>query len=723
MAKDAAPFHLAVWGIVLLALALRLLHVWQMRHSPFFDVLMGDAKGYDAWARRLAGGDWIGHDVFYQAPLYPYFLGALYRLVGRSLLVVRVAQAVIGAGTCGVLALATRRFLDGRTAVIAGLALALYAPAIFFDGLLQKSVLDSACLALALWMAGGLLGDDAFAKGAAGRRWFGLGLALGALSLNRENALVFIAVTVGWIAWRKAPGGVALRSRANAAAAFGLGLFLLLGPVIIRNALVGGGFYLTTSQFGPNFYIGNNPMADGSYTALRFGRGSPEYERQDATTLAEHAAGRTLAPAEVSSYWTGRALDFITTQPGRWLALMGRKAVLLVNAREMLDTESQESYAEWSLPLRLLGWFGHFGTLVPLAVLGAGLLWPRRRRIGLLYVMTGLYAASVLVFYVFARYRLPLVPLLLPFAAESLVRTWRTMIVREPVGTRAPVWALAAAALVAVPANWPLLSGPLMRAITETNLAAELQAAGRLDAAAAHNRLAIALQPDYAPAYNNLGVTLRAQGKLDEAIATYQQAVALHGEYPDAHYNLANALLAKGDATQAAAEFAVALRAIPDEAGVRNNLGIALAQQGKLTEALDAMRSAVAADPGSAIAHRNLGDLLVASGQLEAGLAELVRATEIDPSDEAAHYNLGVALLDAERLEQAVVQFRAALAITPDSEDAHNNLGIALGGLGRLGEAEAQFRAALAANPGSAEARKNLDLLYDLSRKQQVPAR
>ena len=46
----------------------------------------------------------------------------------------------------------------------------------------------------------------------------------------------------------------------------------------------------------------------------------------------------------------------------------------------MLDTESQESYAEWSWPLRLLGWFGHFGVLVPLAVLGWIVTWPDRHR-------------------------------------------------------------------------------------------------------------------------------------------------------------------------------------------------------------------------------------------------------------------------------------------------------------------------------------------------------
>src|SRR6202008_4070523 len=134
-------------------------------------------------------------------------------------------------------------------------------------------------------------------------------------------------------------------ARLRLVAAFMLGLAIILLPVAIRNYAVGGGFYLTTSQFGPNFFIGNNANADGTYMSLRFGRGAPEYERQDATELAEHATGRALTPSEVSSYWTDRALDFITAHPAQWVSLVGRKFLLLVNATEMLDTESQESYA------------------------------------------------------------------------------------------------------------------------------------------------------------------------------------------------------------------------------------------------------------------------------------------------------------------------------------------------------------------------------------------
>ena len=116
----------------------------------------------------------------------------------------------------------------------------------------------------------------------------------------------------------------------------------MLLPVAIRNYAVSGGFYITTSQAGPNFYIGNNPKADGSYMSLRYGRGAPEFERQDATELAEHALGRSLTPGEVSSYWTDKAFAYITSQPGSWLKLVARKFALLWNTTEMLDTESQE---------------------------------------------------------------------------------------------------------------------------------------------------------------------------------------------------------------------------------------------------------------------------------------------------------------------------------------------------------------------------------------------
>jgi hypothetical protein len=319
--------------------------------------------------------------------------------------VVRLIQMAVGAAACVLLALAARRFLASRAAgLAAGLGLALYAPAVFFDGLIQKSVLDVFFVCLAIWLASRLV--DAPERA---RWWLGLGVAMGGLSLTRENALVLVAVVLIWALAGDKGGEAAGRpraverrrappaQRARRAAALLLGLALVLLPVAARNYAVGGGFHLTTSQFGPNLYIGNNPNADGTYASLRFGRGAPEYERQDATELAEVATRRRLSPAEVSRYWSDRALDFMTTRPGAWLALMGRKFLLLWNATEMLDTESQQSYAEWSGVLRALGRVGHFGVLVPLALVGLWATWPDRRRLWVLYGMLAAYAASVLI--------------------------------------------------------------------------------------------------------------------------------------------------------------------------------------------------------------------------------------------------------------------------------------------------------------------------------------
>jgi len=735
------------------ALAVRLVHVWQMRATPFFSVLLGDSRGYDEWARRIAAGEWIGRDVFYQAPLYPYMLGVIYAIAGRHLLLVRVVQAGIGSASCVLLALAAERFVSRRAGIAAGVMLALYAPAIFFDGLIQKSVLDVFFLCVGLYLIaritvrlkpdttgttgrgpaqrGGPDRDRRSAKASAERvdrspqgfaedhaLWFSLGVSMGALALTRENALVFIIVIIAWACTSnpdsptspnpQSPIPNLLARRARRAAVFVAGLAVLLLPVAVRNAYVAGGFYITTSQAGPNFYIGNNPNADGTYQSLRFGRGAPEYERQDATELAEHSLGRTLTPAEVSSYWIDKAMDFITSEPGAWLKLTARKAALLWNGTEVLDTESQETHAEYSWPLRVLGIVGHFGVLVPFALLGVVFTWSLRRRLAIVYALTLAYAASVVAFYVFARYRYPLVPMLMIFAGAGAanVREWLTAHAED----RRTALRLAAAVVATIVfCNWPLLSADAMRAVTETNLATALQTDGRIDEAIPHYQRAIALQADYAPAYNNLGTALRAQGKPLDAVAEYQRALSFRTAYPEAHYNLANALTDAGRPKDAAEHFRIALQAMPGSADVHNNLGIALNDEGKRDDAIVEFRAAVAADPASPKSHRNLADALAGAGRTDEALVEFRRAAQLAPGDGAIRYDLGSFLMEMDRTEEAIVEFRAALKLSPRSVEAHNNLGIALATQGRMDDAITHWRAALAIDPNFVDAKKNLD--------------
>jgi tetratricopeptide (TPR) repeat protein len=697
------------------ALTLRLIHIWQIHNSPFFTVLMGDARTYDAWAQRIAAGDWIGRDVFYQAPLYPYFLGVMYWIAGRSLMLVRIAQAVIGSCSCVLVAAAAQRLFSVRAGLVAGLMLAIYAPAIFFDALIQKSVLDVFFVSLVLWLIAG------------NPRWLPLGLAVGGLILTRENALVFVPVILAWAIFfsvgptvqfsavhrfaassQLAGPPTPLRFGLRPAGLFALGVTLVLLPVVVRNSIAGGGFYLTTSQFGPNFFIGNHAGADGTYQSLRYGRGDPEYERQDATELAEYALHRTLTPAEVSGFWTDNALAFIKSNPVAWLKLMGRKIALLANATEMIDTEDQATYAEESNVLALLGPMTHFGVLVPLAAVGmlamsVAALYERRRsqtaataRPGILYALLIAYSGSVVLFYVVARYRYPLVPILIMFAAPGVFAI-----------TRARIVTIAAIAIVV---NWPMGSANAMRAVTETNLGAALQNEHRRDDAILHYRRAIAMDPGYAPAYSNLGMALREENRIDEASESYREALKLQPEFATANYNFANLLLDQRDPAAAIPHFERAMQKEPPSADVHNNFAIALAATGRTDEALREFHRAIDLDPASARAYRNLGDTLASQSRWPDAIAALRKAVELDSGNADLHYDLASALLESGNLDEAVTEFRATLRIAPAMVDAHNNLGIALGSQGKLDEAIREFRRVLAIQPGFASAQQNLTM-------------
>jgi tetratricopeptide (TPR) repeat protein len=696
--------HLLMVGGV--ALVMRLLHLWQLSATPFATVLMGDALSYDTWARGLADGAWWGTEVFYQAPLYPYLLGAIYALTGADPMHARVVQALLGTASALMLATAVRWLVSPRAGLAAGLLLALYAPAIFLESLLQKSAVDLACVTLIVLAVAALVTQRRQPTA-----WWGLlGLAAGALALTRENALVWVVVLGGWaLVGREAREA----GRARVVAAYVAGVVLLLGPVAVRNYAIGGEWFLTTAQFGPNLYIGNHAGADGSYVSLRPGRGSPEFERRDATDLAEQATGRTLSPGEVSAYWRDQAWGFIVSDPTAWLSLMGKKALLLINAHEAVDTESQESYAEWSWPLRALGPIMHPGVLLPLAVLGGWSLWPQRRRFGLLALLCATLTASTLAFYVLARYRYPLVPFLIIGAAAILADTHR---LRRVLQSSSGLAALGLAVALAALAQWPLLPADRSRAITENNLGAALHERGRDAEAATRLRRAIAVRPDYTPAYSNLGVALRSLGEVDAAVDVYRQGLALAPEDSDLHFNLANALLARGQADEATVHLRAAARGQPDSAGTRNNLGLALYEQGRLADAAQQFQAAVALDPSSVRAHLNLGKVLADLQKPTEALVHLQAAVALAPGDADAQYDLGVFLLEQERYAEAAAALSRAIGARPGYAEAHNNLGIALASQGKLADAVVQFELALQIQPGFEDARVNLALARRVTR-------
>ncbi len=481
--------------------------------------------------------------------------------------------------------------------MISGFVLAAFAPALFYDSLVQKSVLDTLLLCLLLLICGALLHQST------GWLWCVLGGTLGGLILTRENALVLLPALLIWLAFFER-ARVALRWQWGVW--FLGGVALVLMPVAVRNYAIGGEFHLTTSQFGPNLYIGNNPRANGTYQPLRQRRGSARYERLDAQALAEEQLGRPLSPAEISRFWTSQAIQFVREQPVAWLKLLGRKFVYTWNATELVDTEDQYTYAQWSWLLRLSGYVLHFGVLLPLAVWGICCTATQRRRLLPLYLMIAFYACSVVAFYVVGRYRYPLALPLILFAAAGIVEG--KQFVRRSARWQVVV-AVMACVMVAIFANLPIVSRDSLRAVTHYNIGVELDTEGLYDVAVVQYEATRKLDPHFDAVYNNLGCDYLHLGDYERAIEHLRLAVHADPEFAEAIYNLGTAYLALGDLTAARDCFQRTVELRPDLPRAFLGLGMAYHRLGQLAEARTALRQVLTLDPTSREAQQELDQL------------------------------------------------------------------------------------------------------------------
>ena len=651
------------WTQVLLvagaAAALRLLHVFELRDEPILKTLIGDGQEYDAWAVRIAAGDWLGTDVFYQTPLYPYFVGLIYKVLGHAPFLLRLVQAGLGATSCVWLAIATRAFFGPRAALVGAAALAIYPPAVFFDGLVQKASLD-------LWLMTGLLAVAGSARLRPSPRLFVLmGLVIGALMLNRETTRVLLPVVVAWVLtdFLRWP----LKQRLAWTAMLFVGTALVTLPVASRNLYVGGEFLISTSQAGPNLYIGNRHGANGLYEPLVPGRGHVRHERADAVRLASAASGRTLTPREVSAFWIRRTAEEIRAHPMDWLALMVRKLGLTLNAHEATDTESLETYAAHSTVLYVLRWL-NFGVLLSLAASGTVLTWSRRRRLRVLYWSAAALIAGIAVFYVFARYRLVVVPVVIMFAAAAISKTVADM--------RAGRWKTAVRASIAAVLGAGLTFLPSPRSIDDT--------------------------------YFNVGAELLRQRRFAEAIPLLEAAVSKTPQFAAAHYNLAIALKEESQGGRSIVALQEALRWHPDFPEAHHLLSTNLSEHGRMMEALAAAEAAVRLRPQAGEYRTNLGVLLWRAGRPTDALPHLVAGCDLNPMDPVALNNLGAALEQTGQSAQAVERLDAAIRLRPNYPEARSNLAMSLVSLGRHREAAAHLQAALATQPQNFAMRMNL---------------
>jgi hypothetical protein len=353
-------------------------------------------------AEAIFGGT-LPAQPFYRAPGYALVLAGL-RFAGVSAGGLFPAALVLGAILhglgAGLAAAIARRWFGNPSALAAGLLFALDPVLVHY----ATQTLD-ATLSLTLFLAGLNSFAAAVAAPRRARFWASAGISWAAATLVRPNfLLVWLMVPVFALA---SPG--ARSARVVAAALAGV---ILFGAAAAWQKSVSGVAGFLPWQGSYNLWAANRPGANGRYYTQRvslppeLARANPARAESILLYMQETAGGQGDI-ASMNAHWRRRFLAEVSSHPLRWASLLVRKAYALLNNWEQYNNETYAFHKALSPWLRWnpICW----GMLLVLAVAGAARLGASSpRAAAALACVSAACALSVLLFFVSARFRLPL---------------------------------------------------------------------------------------------------------------------------------------------------------------------------------------------------------------------------------------------------------------------------------------------------------------------------
>ncbi len=554
-------------------LLLRLVVLGRLAASPFLLATHGDMHFYDDWAERIVSGQLTDHLAFYGLPGYAYLLAALYTLFGYGPFIPALLQAMLDAGTALLIyKICVAIFAEKGAArpQVAGL-IAVGAWAVFVPAQTYASILmPTAWVIFAFWFVVWRIIKNKNAPG----RWetLLLGLVLG-LTATAVATILFLIPLILCAVALKPPAPPRPHFRITGCALVVLGVAMGTSPCWLHNYFIAGDRVLLSAHSGINFWIGNNPDANG-YPRFPPGLHAGQAAMlQDSIDAAESAAGHHLKRGEVSQYWSSKARTYITNHPLAWLRLLGVKLRTFWNAFQYDDLSIITSLREQGVTIPGI----YFGLLAALALPAMVLTW-RAAPLGR-WIVAAIFLQMLALLPVFTteRYRLVIVPGLAVFAALGLVMfcnnlvsgkfwpalAYTALLIASTLFVSWPQRNPSLWALDAYNSGWQALESEnlplaerkleLARAYVPDN--AEINfALGNLklaqnDSAAAQSfyRAVLDLDPKHKGAFNNLGVIALEASQFGEAERWFRHAENIDPRSAKTHFLLAKTLLKEND--------------------------------------------------------------------------------------------------------------------------------------------------------------------------------
>ena len=405
--------------VAVVALLVRAVYFVEYAASPLFGYFGVDDLYYFIWAGEIAAGDWLGSQIFEQGPLYAYLLAAVRLIVGDQISWMLVPQLLSGVVVAVLTYDSARRLFDAKTAIVAGLAAAVFGPLVYYECMLMKSFLTPLLTMVALNAGLRMRGDPN--TGASRHPWLwplAAGVAVGLLCLVQEYHVLLLLPIAAWMWVSGSPNETPRWKHMAQIGLLSAGAALCIVPSLARNWMVAREFVLVTAGGGEVFYIAHGPQARPYYNPPDFVSGAAGQEHEDFRLEAHRRTGQEMSSGESSRYWFREGLAAITADPLRTARLTVLKGITVFNDYDVPDSQSYAVTRRFVAALHLLPSLGWIGGL---ALVGMGLCVRTPSRFLLPLGMVAAHTAPILIFYNFGRFRLGMMPLWILFAAHAIV--------------------------------------------------------------------------------------------------------------------------------------------------------------------------------------------------------------------------------------------------------------------------------------------------------------
>ena len=345
------------------------------------------------------GEFWVWHDRAWEMPLLGLLYGVIYKAVGSEpnlIAVARCLQALLLVTQAWLCAdLAGRLFLEQRSAPdFAFIGVLAYPMFVAFQALLLSEALFTFLLVLGIWCL------YRWAAEPARIRWLLAYVASMAAATYTKASLTWLPIVLPIlivcppVSWRHALRVVTLAA---------LAYVVCLSPWWIRNAqLFEQPVWFTTSS-SSNLYLGNNPANVTATNAW-------EHDVEEPFV----AANSLLPEGERDRRFRERAIAYIRDEPLRFIQNAGRKFVRFWNI--FPNHEAHRQGAQFWLVVT------SYGPVLLLTLLTVWLYRHRWRRLLPIYCLIAYFTMIHMVTIASIRYRLPLEPFLVVFAAAAVAR-------------------------------------------------------------------------------------------------------------------------------------------------------------------------------------------------------------------------------------------------------------------------------------------------------------